>query len=144
MNSYNNNYHAYKKASVNTTDQGTLILMLYDGIIKFLSQSREKLIAKDYEGAHQLISKAKNILSELLSSLNVERSGEIGRNLKSLYSFMYDRLIDANIKKDVVYVDEVIDLMNELRIGWKHVNSSKKNITQPMSKGEAKPVHIKG
>lgn len=145
MNAYAKNFQAYKNASVNTTDQGTLILMLYDGTIKFLNISLEKLKVKDFEGAHKSITRAKNIISELLGSLDIERSGEIGENLQKLYAFMYDRLIDANVNKNSTYISEVIELMTELREGWRQVNQQKKQIKNPFpTKGSSKSLSIKG
>jgi len=97
MNPYTKSNQAYKKAAVTTKDQGTLILMLYDGTIRYLKIASNKINKQDLEGAHNAISKAKAIISELMTSLNTDHSGRVGSSLKSLYVYMFNRLIDANI-----------------------------------------------
>ena len=146
MNRYQNPNDAYKKEAVTTKDQGTLILMLYDGTIRFLKIASNKIRGDDLEGAHNSITKAKNIISELMTSLNTEKSGRVGASLKSLYVYMFNRLIDANIQKKVEYIDEVCDLMVELREGWRSVISQNKSAPTGAynSRTELKSVKIEG
>lgn len=149
MNPYQKGNSAYKKSAVNTNDQGTLILMLYDGTIRFLKIASKKISTNDLEGAHQSISKAKNIISELMTSLNPEQTGRVGTSLKSLYVYMFNRLIDANIQKKSEYVDEVCELMAELREGWQAVINKKKeasnqNTMKFNNRNEMKPLNIRG
>ena len=126
MNPYAKGNTAYKKAAVTTKDQGTLIMMLYDGAIRFLKTAILKLEKNDLEASHNFIVKAKNIISELMVSLKVDETNKIAKDLQSLYTYMFNRLIDANIQKDVEYLKEVLDLMTELRDGWKTVLEQKK------------------
>ena len=147
MNPYARGNNAYKKASVTTKDQGTLILMLYDGAIRFLKIAIKNVHANDLEGAHASIVRAKNIISELLTSLNTDNSGRVGSSLKSLYVYMFNRLIDANIQKKAEYLEEVYELMVELRDGWRGVINRKKEAAranQFNNRSELKPVQIKG
>ena len=147
MNRYQNPNDAYKKAAVTTKDQGTLILMLYDGTIRFLKIASNKINNNDLEGAHNAITKAKNIISELMTSLNTDKSGRVGTSLKSLYVYMFNRLIDANIQKKAEYIDEVCDLMIELREGWRTVVNQKKSAPfgqQYNNRSELKPLKIEG
>ncbi len=147
MNPYARGSNAYKKASVTTKDQGTLILMLYDGSIRFLKTAMKKIDADDLEGAHTSISRAKNIISELLTSLDTDNSGRVGVGLKSLYVYMFNRLIDANIQKKKEYIIEVCELLSELRDGWRGVINAKKDaakVTQYNNRNELKPIQIQG
>lgn len=147
MNPYTKSNQAYKKAAVTTKDQGTLILMLYDGTIRYLKTAANKINKEDLEGAHNAISKAKAIISELMTSLNMDQSGRVGSSLKSLYVYMFNRLIDANIQKNVAYIDEVCDLMSELRDGWRTVVNQKKEVaknTQFNNRSEIKPLNLQG
>jgi flagellar protein FliS len=114
MNPYLKGNNAYKKAAVTTRDQGTLILLLYDGTIRFLKIAAKQIQENNFEDAHNAIVKAKNIISELMTSLNEDNSGRVGSSLKSLYVYMFNRLIDANIQKNGTYVLEVCELMTEL------------------------------
>jgi len=75
MNSYTNQQNAYRKASVNTLDQNKLIVMLYDGAIKQAGFAVEHIKKNEIEKAHNALVKAKNIVSELMSSLNGKRRG---------------------------------------------------------------------
>jgi flagellar protein FliS len=147
MNPYARGNNAYKKASVTTKDQGTLILMLYDGAIRFLKTAIKKIEENDLEGAHTYISRAKNIISELLTSLNTDNSGRVGVGLKSLYVYMFNRLIDANIQKKKEYLAEVAELLSELRDGWRGVINKKKEqakANQYNNRNELKPIQIQG
>jgi len=147
MNPYTKGNQAYKKAAVTTKDQGTLILMLYEGTIRYLKVASKKIHTKDLEGAHNAIGKAKAIISELMTSLNTDNSGKVGASLKSLYVYMFNRLIDANIQKNASYVDEVCELMEELRDGWRAVVNQKKQTVksnQFNNRNELKPLKVMG
>lgn len=93
--------------------------MLYNGCIKFINQAKQFIEQKDIEKANNAIIRAQDIIQELLVTLNM--GYEISKNLAALYDFMYRRLIDANISKDVEALDEVLDLVTELRDTWKEV-----------------------
>ncbi len=147
MNPYAKSNNAYKKATVTTKDQGTLILLLYDGAIRFLKVASNKINEDEHEASHNAIVKAKNIISELLTSLNTDSSGRVGSSLKSLYVYMFNRLIDANIQKKQEYVDEVCELLVELREGWRGVINKKKEAVKAKqfnNRNELKPIQIKG
>ena len=147
MNTYTKSNQAYKKAAVTTKDQGTLILMLYDGTIRYLKIAINKINKEDLEGAHNAISRAKAIISELMTSLNMDQSGRVGSSLKSLYVYMFNRLIDANIQKNASYIEEVCDLMSELRDGWRTVVNQKKEVAkngQFNNRSEIKPLNLQG
>jgi len=121
--------------------------MLYDGTIRYLKIASNKINKEDLEGAHNAISKAKAIISELMTSLNMEQSGRVGASLKSLYVYMFNRLIDANIQKNASYIDEVCDLMSELRDGWRTVVNQKKEVAKSVqfnSRSEIKPLNLQG
>ena len=109
---------AYQKAAVNTVDQRKLILMLYDGAIKFLTHAVEKMQKNEVYEAHTNLIRGKSIIAELLSSLNLENGGDIARNLQRLYAYMFNELIDANLNKDPERVQRVVRLLKELRTAW--------------------------
>lgn len=109
-------YAAYKEARVNTASQKNLLLMLYDGAISNLKQAITALESKDYGEAHRLLIKTQDILSELMSSLNMEI--EVAHSLYSLYEYSYQRLVAANVSKEVEPVHEVIGYLMELREAW--------------------------
>ena len=126
MSTYSNYQNAYKKASVNTLDQNKLIIMLYDGAIKNANFAVEYIKSGEIEKVHDSLIKTKNIVTELLATLNMEHGGEIAKNLKSLYSYMFSLLIEANMEKKSKPVLTVIDLLKELRGAWVQIREKKK------------------
>ena len=127
MSNYGNYQNAYKKASVNTLAQTKLIIMLYDGAIKNASFAVEHMKSGQIEKVHDCLIKTKNIVTELMATLNMDRGGDIAKNLQSLYSYMFSQLIEANMNKKTEPVVIVIDLLKELRAAWTQINSKKKN-----------------
>ena len=126
MSTYSNYQNAYNKASVNTLDQNKLIIMLYDGAIKNANFAVEYMKSGEIEKVHDSLIKTKNIVTELLATLNMENGGEIAKNLKSLYSYMFSLLIEANMEKKSKPVLTVIDLLKELRGAWVQIREKKK------------------
>ena len=125
MSTYSNYQNAYKKASVNTLDQNKLIIMLYDGAIKNANFAVEYMKSGEIEKVHDSLIKTKNIVTELLATLNMDQGGEIAKNLKSLYSYMFSQLIEANMEKKSEPVLTVIDLLKELRGAWVQIREKK-------------------
>ena len=125
--SNNGNYqNAYKKASVNTLDQNKLIIMLYDGAIKNASFAVEYMKSGEIEKVHNCLIKAKNIVTELMATLNMEKGGDVAKNLQSLYSYMFSQLIEANMEKKTQPIVVVIELLKELRVAWVEINKKSK------------------
>lgn len=112
---------AYLQTQVSTTSQGELLLMLYDGAVKFLRQAQAKILEKDYAQKGILISKALDIIAELDGSLNAQKGGEIAQNLHNLYFYCNTRLLLANMNMDTALVDEVIDILSGLRSAYSEI-----------------------
>ena len=104
--------HAYLQTQVGTTGQGEIVVMLFDGALRFLAQARDKMQAKDYAGKGQLISRALDIVNELDSSLNMEVGGELAKNLHQLYFLCTTRLLQANLKLDMDKLDSVVEILS--------------------------------
>ncbi len=112
---------AYFETQVNTTSQGKLLLMLYDGAIKFLAQAKAKIAEKDYAQKGILISKAIDVISELDSSLNPAKGGELAEKMHGLYFFCNTRLLKANMDMDPSLIDEVIKILSGLRSAYAQI-----------------------
>ena len=112
---------AYFSTHIATTDQGQLLLMLYDGALKFLAQAREKMLARDMAGKGILISKTIDIVNELASSLNMEKGGALAENLNNLYFLCTTRLLQANAKLDVEQLDSVVNILSGLRNAYAQI-----------------------
>ncbi len=106
---------AYFQTNVTTTDQGQLLLMLYDGALKYLQQARDKMLAKDFAGKGILISKVIDIVNELSGSLNMDKGGSLAVNLNNLYILCTARLLQANLKMNVESLDSVVQILSGLR-----------------------------
>lgn len=108
----------YKMTQVNTADQGKLILMMYDGAIRFVEIAKTRLTENDVAGKGIYISKAEAVISELMASLNMEAGGEVAVSLEKLYVFMNKQLRIANVNKDTKPLDVVLNILNELKEAW--------------------------
>ena len=110
----------YKKVQVGTSEQGKLVLMLYEGAISRLEKAKEALSAGDMLGKGEHILRAQDILMELLMALDPS-AGEIAGNLQSLYLFMYRHLNEANLLKSQRHLEEVLRILRSLRDAWEEV-----------------------
>ncbi|MGN7399549.1 flagellar export chaperone FliS [Cytobacillus praedii] len=110
-------YEAYQQNSVLTASPGELTLMLYNGCLKFLNQAKRAVQEKNIEAKHTNLSKAQNIISELMVTLNFDY--DIAKDMRKLYDYMNRRLIEANIKNDIDIISEVEELVTEFRDTWK-------------------------
>ena len=113
-----NAHRHYQRATVETASPGKLVLMLFDGAIRFLEQAKGHLGASRPKEAHEAIVRAENIVSELMSSLDMDQGGDIARNLLAVYEFVFMRLVDANMRKDPAPIEEVLPLLHNLRTSW--------------------------
>ncbi|MBL7152246.1 MAG: flagellar export chaperone FliS [Phycisphaerae bacterium] len=118
-----NGVSAYQEASVTTESKSRLIVMLYEGAIKFMRLAIHELDAQNHEAKGRYINRAQDIINELNTILDVEAGGEIAANLRKLYVFMSGRLSQANIERDPQMIREVITLMEELNKGWRAITS---------------------
>ncbi len=92
--------------------------MLYDGAIRFGGQAVEALGRDDVETFGARMGRVQDIVLELSVSLDRERGGEISDNLASLYSYVYTRLVEADMNRDVPRIHEALNILRELREGW--------------------------
>ena len=113
-----NPYQKYKTAQYSTASPEQLLLMLYEGAIKYARQAQKDMEERNIEAANNKLKKTEDIISELMVSLNMDEGGEIAQNLYNLYDYMNRRLIQANIRKDPGLVDEVINLLTSLKESW--------------------------
>ncbi|MGI1690250.1 flagellar export chaperone FliS [Thermoanaerobacter uzonensis] len=111
-----NPYQQYKENAILTASPEELVLMLYNGIIRFIEEAKGAIEKKDYMAANNGIQRAQDVITELM--LTLDMSYDISQNLYSLYDYMLRRLIDANVKKDVTILEEVKGFAIELRDTW--------------------------
>ncbi len=112
-----NPYAQYRQTQVQTAAPEQLVLMLYDGAIKFCLQGKECIEKKDISGANTALIRVQDIISELQFAVNSD-VGEIAEQLALLYDYLYRRALDANLAKDATIVDEIISMVRDLRATW--------------------------
>ena len=117
-------YQAYKKIQIQTSDQGKLILMCYDGAISFLRRAQKAHEEYKFRERDEFLTKVQNILWELVNSLNYE-AGEIAYNLDSLYNYMIRRIIDSQYHSNIEPIKEVIHHLQELKDAWETIIQKK-------------------
>lgn len=120
-NQTSNAYAIYQENNVLTASKGKLLLMLYDGAIKFLRFAKVSIDEKNIENTNKYLCKTQDIISELMVTLDMKY--DISKSLFSLYDYMKYRLVEANINKDKEMIDEVLNMLTELRETWQQVIS---------------------
>lgn len=116
---------AYGTNKVTTATPAELTLMLYEGAIKFCNIAQMAMEKKDYEKANLNMQKARNIIVELQTTLNFDYP--VAKDFDLIYTFIFDRMTAANVKKDPAIVDEVLEQLRELRDIWKQVMKTAKD-----------------
>ncbi|MDA7662139.1 flagellar export chaperone FliS [Verrucomicrobia bacterium] len=113
---------SYKTISLETAPPGQLVLMLFDGAIKFLERAKLGFGIEDpvemNETVHNNITQAQDIINELNSTLNMDQGGEVAVVLRDLYVYMENKLFESNIRKEIEGVQEVIDRLSTVQAGW--------------------------
>jgi flagellar protein FliS len=113
-----NPYAKYQQTQIETADQEKLLLMLYDGALRFLGRARKALLETDLEGSNNNLIRVQDIIAELMASLDLE-TGEVAVSLFQLYEYMHFLLVQANIKKSTEPLEQVEGMLVELRNTWK-------------------------
>ena len=117
--SIKNPYQTYQQNSVLTASPQELTLMLYNGCLKFIKLAKRAMMEKNFEEKNTHMIKAQMIIQELRSTLDPDI--ELSQGLEQMYEYLYNRLVEANMKNDVEALDEVVNFVMELRDTWKQV-----------------------
>ena len=130
---YQNAYAAYQKTNVNTASQGRLVVLLYEGAVKHLKAARklfdanDKLKAGDIEQFGIHLQKTQAIITELQVSLDMEKGGDISRNLMSLYVYFNEELMDATISHNKQKIEFILSKVDDLAGAWRTIANSTAN-----------------
>ena len=115
----NNGYAAYANNKIRTASPAELTLMLYEGAIKFCNIAIRAIEEKDIPKAHNNIIKVENIIMEFQITLN--HKYPVAKDFDAVYSYLKDRLVEANLKKDKEILEEVLEHLRTMRDTWKEV-----------------------
>jgi len=136
-----NPWQSYRKVAIQTASAGHLVLMLYEGTIRFLETSLTGFNYKDPAQFNQTINnnvlRAQAIIREMNARLNMEQGGEISENLRQLYNYFHHRLQHANLKKKKEPIEEVLGHLRVLRDGWAEMLAQGRanNAAEPVTDG---------
>lgn len=119
--SANRGLAAYKQTHVQSRTPLELVVMLYDGALRFSGDARAAIERGDIAARRNALDRTMAIISELQSTLNLEQGGDVAKQLDELYDFMTRRLLDAAIHNTVAPIDEVRTLLETLRDAWRTV-----------------------
>ena len=116
-----NPYQQYRATKVQTAGSVDLVVMLYQGAVKFIRLGIDAIERDDAKVAHDSLVRAQDIIVELLGSLNREEGGQIATQLSSVYDYCFRRLILANVKKDTEPAREVLRILRDLGTAWQQI-----------------------
>ncbi len=126
-----NGYSKYKKTSIESASKEKILLMLYEGAIRFIKQAKEANANKDVKVRGEMIGRAYDIIMELASSLDFKINSSVATNLEQLYIYIMEELTRANITGQEKHLDNSLKILNILYDGWvKAVESIKKKESQ--------------
>ena len=128
--SINKGYAAYQNTNIKTASQGKLVVLLYEAAVKNLKNAESlideenKIKPSNMEKFGKFLQKAQAIITELQVSLDMEKGGEIAKNLMSLYIYFNHELISVNINHDKTKLEYIEQQMSELLKAWKEASAS--------------------
>ena len=117
---YNSGYNAYKNNSVNYASKEQLLLMLVDGAVKYAKIGRAAIEEKNVTKAHESLTRTQDIFVELMASLDTG-AGELAKQIFKIYEFINYKVGQANLKKDIKELEEVIPFIEDVRNMWYEV-----------------------
>ncbi len=135
----------YRHNEIATSSQGRLIIMMYEGAVKFVSLAIEGVDNKDLSKKGIYINKAHDIINELSLALDMKKGGEIAQKLESLYQFILHQLTLANIKSDRKALESILNVLTPLLEAWtklltKSNNNNTNNTPQNLNKTPPKNI----
>ena len=125
-------YHgsdAYRETAVQTSSPTRLIVMLYEGTIRFLRESVTAIESKELDRKRQSIDRAVAIVQHLQSTLDMEQGGEVAVGLNKLYGYILARILEGSGKLETEPLEEAIKLLNVLLAGWEELVSREQTDT---------------
>ena len=116
-----NPYQQYRATKVGTASPVDLVVMLYQGVVRFTRAGIEAVERGDVRAAHTAFVRSQDIVAELIATLDHDRGGEVAKQLLALYDYAFRRLVEANCKKDVMPAREVIRIFRDLGTAWQEL-----------------------
>ena len=122
----NSSIDQYRKSAVTTASPLQLVIMLYDGALRFIDNAKTALDEGDRFKQNYASQKAQKIVAELMACLDMQKGGEIAQNLFALYTFVYNRLVEANMEDRKDYYQQAEKVLADLKSSWVRIESSQR------------------
>ena len=131
-------HNQYRHNEIATSSQGKLIIMMYEGALKFVTLAIEGIDTKDLSKKGTYINKTHDIINELSCALDMKKGGDVAHKLESLYQFILHQLTLANIKSDRKALESIVNVLTPLKEAWEELlaksnngnaNNADKNLT---------------
>ena len=120
-------HNEYRRNEIATSSQGKLIVMMYEGALKFVTLAIEGIDNQDLSKKGKYINKAHDIINELSCALDMKKGGDVAQKLESLYQFILHQLTLANIKSDRKTLESIINVITPLMEAWKELLAQSRN-----------------
>lgn len=112
---------AYRRVESESRSPLELVVMLYDGALRFLIEASTAAARRDLRARAQAVSRVLAIIAELQSTLDLEKGGAVAEQLDDLYTYITSRLLDVALKNDSTAIDEAHKLLTPIRDAWSQV-----------------------
>jgi len=116
----------YKKNRASTAQPGDLVVMLYEGMLRFTTEARQAIVEEDPKASGYAFTRTLDTVAHLQDTLRLDVAPEFGKALDTTYTLWTKLLVEANIDKDVEKLDIVRTQMTELKDAWKVANEEVK------------------
>jgi flagellar protein FliS len=111
----------YKEISINTASPAKLVVMLYEGAIRFLRRAEDDIRKKDFAKKSQSVDRAVAIIQHLQGTLDLDKGGKVAFDLDRLYTYITSRIFDGSAKLEMKAFEEAIQLLTTLLSGWEEI-----------------------
>ena len=126
MAAYGRFVQEYRKGAVNGASPLQLVIMLYDGALKYMEAGKYAITHKDLKKQNESLQKAQKIVMELMSCLDMKQGGEVAKNLCALYTYVLNQLVQANIQDDIEPIEQSIRVLSDLRESWVQIEQTQR------------------
>ena len=136
---YTNQSNTYREVAVQTSSPTKLVVMLYEGAVRFLRESTAAIQSNDLERKRHAIDRAVAIVQHLQCTLDIERGGTVATELNRLYGYITSRILDGSTKLETAPLEEAIKLLNTLLGAWEELaKKESQNTVRPALLGQQK------
>ena len=123
--------HEYRKNAVNGASPLQLVIMLYDGALRFIESGKHSMAHQDFVRQNDQLQRAQNIILELMSCLDMQQGGDVAKNLLAIYTYVLEELVRGNCEDKPERLDRCMKILRDLRESWVAIDG------QGRSAGEA-------